>query len=312
MKVDVVATEGHYLRHLLPIFEALPPEMQGVVRYTPRNIPVPRRNTVALVAGWQDVSPLRGLQPMIYVEHGAGQSYGGDPKLASQPSYSASGGARHTGVVAFLSPNSRVAAQWKSAPAFVVGCPKLDEFRTATPIAGSVCFAWHWDCEIAPEAGSAWTHWRPAMRRIVASLISEGREVFMHAHPRWRGRLDDDLQMTGAKILGNEVDVFRRASTLCADNTSLMYEFAALDRPVVALNAPQYRRNVHHGLRFWDTIPGPQANEPDEFSSMLFGGHHELRRQVAARVYEVPVGQASAVAARHVTEVVRGLYHRAP
>lgn len=308
----MVASEAHYLRHLLPIWEALPEKLRGIVRYTPNSTPVPRRNTVALVAGWQDVSPLRGLQPMIYVEHGAGQSYGGDPRLASQPSYSASGGARHTGVVAFLAPNSRVARQWKSAPAAVIGCPKLDEFLETPPIPGSVCFAWHWDCEITPEAGSAWAHWRDGMREIVDRLHAEGREVYVHAHPRWRGRIDDELISTGARLLRTEVQVFNQAAILCADNTSLMYEFAALDRPVVALNAPWYRRNVHHGLRFWDSIPGPQVDDPDEFSSLLFEGGHELRRRVAAEVYEVPVGQASAVAARHVTEVVYGLYHRQP
>jgi CDP-glycerol glycerophosphotransferase (TagB/SpsB family) len=59
--------------------------------------------------------------------------------------------------------------------------------------------------------------------------------------------------------------VFLNADILFVDNSSIGMEFMSLGRPVVWMNAPWYRRDVHHGGRFWTwaedalTVDDPQA-----------------------------------------------------
>lgn len=266
MKIDVVASLPHYLDHMLPIWECLPADMRGEIH--PLRFPVhpPRRNRIALVAGWQDVQALRPHHRMIYVEHGAGQAYAGDPKTAGQPGYSASGGWRHGGVEAFICPNEQVAARWKTAPAVAVGCPKMDAYTGMTPIdKDAICFAWHWDSRIAPEARSAFDYYEPWLADIVTLYKLQGFTVYGHAHPRWEGALDRKLANAGMTVLATDREVFLNASMLFVDNSSLGMEFMSLGRPVLWLNAPWYRRDVHHGGRFWTwtedviTIDDPQV-----------------------------------------------------
>ena len=270
MKIDVVASEPHYLDHLRPIFDALPAEARGQVyggadpwSMRPRGI-----NRVALVAGFQDVK--MGQGPMIYVEHGAGQSYAGDPKSAHQPGYSGPGGQRHRGVIGYIAPSERVARRWRSGtgkPAVAVGCPKLDPWLIAPPTVEprSVCLAFHWNCLISPEARSAYPHYAEQLPRIVARWQAQGWTVYAHAHPRWLGQLDGWFTACGAEVLDRDVQVFERASVVVVDNSSLAVECLALRKNLVWLDAPWYRRNVSHGGRFWDwtrgipTVPGPDV-----------------------------------------------------
>ena len=129
----------------------------------------PAGGRVALVAGWPDVAALRGRAKMIYVEHGAGQTYAGDEKSAHWSHYSASGGYRHTGVIGFISPSETVAARWKTAPAAAVGCAKLDRLHLAPSLGpgATVCFAWHWDADVCPEARWAFPHYADHLPTIV-------------------------------------------------------------------------------------------------------------------------------------------------
>jgi len=270
MKIDVVASEPHYLDHLRPIFDALPAEARGQVyggsdpwSMRPRGL-----NRLTLVAGFQDVR--NGHGRMVYVEHGAGQSYAGDPKSAHQPGYSGPGGQRHRGVVAYIAPSERVARRWRSAtskPAIAVGCPKLDRFiiEPPRPDPRSVCIAFHWDCQVSPESRSAYRHYAERLPRIVDAWQRQGWTVYAHSHPRWRGELDSWFTSGGAEVLERDVDVFHNASTLVVDNSSLAVEALVAGADLVWLDAPWYRRNVSHGGRFWDwtrgipTVPGPDV-----------------------------------------------------
>lgn len=262
LKIDMVASLAHYAAHLQPIWDALPDHARGEIRLGADTGHTPPRNHVCMVASWRDMAPLRGLTRFIYVEHGAGQSYAGDPKSAHWPDYSA-GGARHMDVLAYICPSERVAKLWNHPHAFAVGCPRLDAWiNNPLPVLRrSVCLSFHWPCKVSPESDTAFEHYRFGLPAIIDRWAADGWEVYYHVHPKWEGALDEPLTRAGA-VFANNADALSCA-VFVADNTSGMYEAAALGRTVLALNCPSYRRDIHHGLRFWDVIPGLQADEPE-------------------------------------------------
>lgn len=275
-KVDLVASLPHYFSHLQPIWDKLPGEVKGDVRINDAAAQAPPRNRVCLVASWQDMQPLRGLTKFIYVEHGSGQQYGGDPKSAHWAGYSASGGERHQGCIGYICPSDAVAARWTRAPAVAVGCPALDPWHVNADRAldaepGTVGFVFHWPCLVAPEANTAFWHYAPVLREVVENLNAQGWRCFGTGHPKWEGSLDGPLRNAGFAVNPT-------SSLLCevliVDNSSVAFEGASLGRHIVNLNAPAYRRDVHHGLRFWDHVPGIQIDEPEQLLAL------DLRRDV--------------------------------
>lgn len=310
MRVDVIASEAHYLSHLLPIWAALPPHLQGTVHQLaePGQVVRPAFGRTALVAGWQDVAPLRDLTRMIYVEHGSGQTYAG---REHDPSYSGSGGARHRGVIGYICPSQMVADRF-SKPATAVGCPKLDRFIGIPKPVGSTptaCFVWHWDCKMVQEASSVWPHYEPFFSAIVGSFREQGFRVVAHEHPKWRGQMAERMTRYGVDVLARDADVFIEADLMIVDNSSLAFEFMALGRPVVFMNAPWYRFEVNHGGRFWDwVIDHPMVDDPLELSGLdlweVVIPDTEAINRTADLVYAYRDGSSSRRAARAVQDLI--------
>jgi hypothetical protein len=317
MKIDITASQPHYRDHMLPIFEALPERLRGTAHETESPCRPAHRGRIAMVAGWVDMRHLRNMNPMIYVEHGAGQAYLGDDKTATLPGYSG-GGSRHSGVIGYICPSDTVAQRWAPTPAVAAGCPKMDRWIGVEPELGdnSVCFAWHWDAghnTLSPEMRSAWDHYADALPGVVARWNAAGWHVAGHAHPRWEGALDQRMRDAGMIIAESDADVFRHVGHLFVDNSSLGYEFALLGRPVTWLNAPWYRRNVEHGLRFWSQVPGLQVSDPADLLTHLpsdLVGDREWADEIMAGVYSPwsHMGLAAERAAEWITELVDSRY----
>lgn len=260
MRFHALASMPHYADHINAIFRTLPSPMQGSWQVgqdaSDRRIPP---EDVVLVAGFADVERAP-LHRVIYIEHGAGQSYVDVKDNAAQCYH----GSQHAeNVVGYISPRKAVAERW-GRPAIAIGAPICDPFELVTNNARPVAtIAWHWDgSRVCPEAGTALEHYGDRIGDIVIALNNEGFAVNACVHPR------DPFTPTMWARLGVEIvdaDVARHATdVIIADNTSLMYELAYLGRGVVSLNAPWFRRDVHHGLRFWDAVPGLQIDEPDQ------------------------------------------------
>lgn len=308
MRIDVVASEMHYLDHMLPIFEALPPEMQGRVHPLRPEPLAPQHGRAAMVAGWSDLARLRCRK--IYVEHGSGQGYGGDPMSSWNPGYSSSGGRQHSGVIGYVAPSQSVAGRWLK-PSVAVGCPKMDRYMDLEPeTTNAICFAWHWDCKASPESSSALPHYQAGLPHLIMDLKRRGFVVFAHAHPRWKDQLDDWFHAAGFDaVLNSDDQVFRQSNLLVMDNSSLMYEFASLGRPVVALNAPWFRRSINHGLRFWSHVPGVQVDDIEDLMDLDWvaemGGQSDyLRAAAVAEAYAFTDGRSAERAATWVTAML--------
>ena len=311
MLIDAYASLRHYAEHLAPVWAALPAELRGSF-YSPSRTetwgqPLDRardRGRLVLVASWRDAQTV-GPSPLVYVEHGAGQSYDGDPRSAGNGSYS--GGHALDRVRLFLCPNADVAARWQArypdATTAVVGCPKLDAWHTAAPWAErplgrpTVAVTFHWECPLVPETRSAWGHYD----HHLPGLVADPRwQVLGHGHPRLWGAIRRRWRDLHAEHTPELADVLDRADLLVADNTSALYEFASTGRPVLVLNAPWYRRHVDHGLRFWSHPPGLQVDHPRD---LVAGVAHALADPPAARAIRArAVGRAYAHTDGHAAE----------
>jgi len=327
--IDFFASEPHYVDHLVPTWRALGDDERGEFRVLPAStverarhhgvdarVGTPRRarstSSVLVVAAHRDLwaRSQEVEQRVVLVEHGAGQTYVG----MDRGEYS--GGAGREPYAAFLCPSPRVArnnlARYPETPALVVGSPRVDEllriakYATRNP-EPTVAVSFHWPCRGAPEAGSAWRTFLPAVRE----LVSVGR-VLGHGHPRMLPRLVDAYRRMGVEIVPTFEQVVAEADVYACDNSSTMYEFAAATgRPVVAMNAPEWRRDVEHGLRFWSHVPGPQVDRLEDLRTVVeavLGGSSErsdLWERAVEETFPLRDGEAALRSADVLRELAR-------
>lgn len=326
--VDFYASLDHYADHLAPVWFELG-EHAGTFWCQPRVAPHLRALGIAArpgrpkgprrlvcVAGGSDAYLMRAF-PVALVEHGAGQAY-------DVPDLGWSGGPGRDSVVLFLTPNE-VAAQrnrdaYPEATHVVVGSPRVEALRSAARRPGDgeataeqptrerqpsgpvvVALAFHWmGSGRVPEAGWALPHYEAQLPEIVAQLRGAGCEVIGHGHPRARQHFRRLWRSVGVEFVERFDDVVSRATVYVCDNSSTIFEWAALDRPVVVLNAPWYRRGVEMWPRFWTCADvGVQVSEPSEvvgavtFAAMDPAPVAKRRRECVAEVYGRLDGRAA-------------------
>jgi hypothetical protein len=303
MKIHGLATTPHYARHVKAVWKHLPDDVRGEFRNDRRaNDRGWSQDDVVMVGGFYDAEQAFRHR-VIYVEHGAGQSYGGDPISRGHPCYA--GGKHPDRVIGYVSPRRDVAESW-GAPGFAAGCPALDEVQNEAD--GTVVLTFHWDAHsVCSEARSAVSHYQKELPAVIKKLESSGFKVVGHWHPRDRfGR--KRWEKLGVSTENNADVLLSKMSLLIADNTSLMYEAALLGVPVLVLNAPWYRRDVKHGLRFWDHVPGIQIDEAEHLLGFDFAGYvgsddaAKLGTRAALYAYGDNVGGVEA--ARWVTDLL--------
>jgi hypothetical protein len=267
-RVNFLCSERHYVDHMLPVYLALPEKFRGEF-HIGKTLADPAALTV--VASWGDY--LKTTGPVIFFEHGAGFSY---HATRSHPSYA--GGPGRERVVLFCNVNEYVAGPNSEAypdiPGVIVGSPKLDalsERPWSMPCKPTVGFSFHWDCQVAPETRSAFPHYRQYFSKVRVESGRPGNAwtPVGHGHPQAWPQLRKQWSKSGMREVMHFNDLVNIADVYVCDTSSTIYEWAALNRPVVVLNAPWYRREVKHGLRFWGNIPGIQVDGPDQLEAAI-------------------------------------------
>lgn len=334
MRVDLLASERHFLDHLAPIWHALPAERRGEVHVYDQLLEHAKslglvgkghrstggaaqllrgRRGVVMTASYRDLKTARDAgRQVVYAEHGAGQSYSDN-----QTSYA--GGANRLGVCLLLVPGEHPAERnRRTHPAIrqeVVGSPKMDAWHLREPkVRGDkpvVAVSFHWDCQLFPEARSAWDHYRKAIPQLA---VDERWKLLGHGHPRILEQLRRVYEANGVEVVPDFHQVLERADVYCVDNSSTLFEFASTDRPVVVMNCPLYRRNVEHGLRFWECADvGVQVDQADQLVAGIARAledapeQQHARRRAVARVYRFTDGRASERAASAIVEVLEAM-----
>jgi UDP-N-acetylglucosamine:LPS N-acetylglucosamine transferase len=94
--------------------------------------------------------------------------------------------------------------------------------------------------------------------------------VLGHGHPRIMERLLPIYDALDIEPVYDFEEVLERADCYVCDNSSTMFEFASTGRPVVVLNPPWYRREVNHGLRFWEAAGvGVNCDRPQDLAGAV-------------------------------------------
>ena len=285
--IDAIATESHFADHIEPIWLALPEEVRGTFyvrtkRDVPNTVvgPAPASRRPTLVASIGDLKRGRGRRNAM-MEHGCGQSFGGDPRTAGRSSY-AGGSDRDADL--FIHPGNHPAgrdrARYPKARVEVVGCAKLDSLprrdRDGSP---TVAVSFHWNCTICAETEPAFA----AFAKQLGALAKE-YQVIGHGHPRIIRRLRAAYQRHGIETVASFEEVCARADVYVNDCSSTLYEFASTGRPVVVMNSRRYRRKVNHGLRFWEaSTVGVNVEEGDDLTDAVRQALEDPAEQRAER-----------------------------
>ena len=325
-RIDVLAGETQFFDHLYPIWQALPPENRGLIclaqswagshppevlaAYAVRRGCPPedlflgardgkgatawlsgRRGPLVVASVSDGMVSERTGRPVVFCAHGAGQSYGG--RFAS---YAGGFGGRGN-VRLFICPNRTAAARneetYHGIPSLSIGCPKLDVWHRKPPPkprSKTVALSFHFDVpDVVPETLSAFPHYADCLADLATRF-----KLIGHGHPLAIPVLRPAYQAAGIEVVDDFEEVVKRARVYCCDNSSTLFEFASLGRPVVVLNAPWYRRDVALGLRFWAAADvGVQCEGSDELPAAIEAAFADPPEQKAKREAAVKLAYAS-------------------
>lgn len=284
--VDVFTTQRHYFDHVKPVAQAIDAPVQigrgllGLLSHEAtdgvRIEPFPRvprpSHPTALVMGPRDIRTAvhRGWERVAYLPHGIGQDYN-RTLMAPQPG----GRIPWDRVDLVLLPSEFAGKRFEplcpDAEKLVIGQPKLDELAAMPPPTDRVAaLSFRWGHKRAPESAGAFEHYRAELAAVRRQLEERGIELIGHSHPRIFAEAAPVYREAGIEPVRDFRDVVARASVYACDNSSTLFEFAALGRPVVVMNCPAYRRDVDHGGRFWRWADiGEQVAGPEQLAEAI-------------------------------------------
>lgn len=324
-KIDFLACERHNYHHLLPIWQKIPDDRKGLFHVlttvdsvehfskSPASLSfhdsaesitqkINAKKNLLVTSSFYDAFLIDIERPLIFISHGGGQTYLGQYEYHL---------ARKNYVLDLL-PNHHTAKvfdeRYPQTKKVVIGSPKLDawhgNFKKPQNTKPVIAFSFHFDRKAIPESRTAWPHFQPAVERLANQ---DKWKILGHGHPRMMDTLCPVYEKLGIEIALDFDEVMDRADLYICDNSSTLYEFASTNRPVVVLNAPWYRRDVEHGLRFWEYANvGVNCDHPEdliraiEIALLDPPEQQEKRKKAVQGVYVYTDGKAALRAAEAI------------
>lgn len=214
----------------------------------------------------------------VYMEHGVGLQWHGSRTLDNI----------RENAVGVMVPNGFIRDRFalEGIDAEVIGTPKLDVLsRIGYQQDGPVAISFHWLS----------LYRSPILRDYQAAIadLASRYWVIGHGHPRARETLEPFWERMGIEYVPEFVDVVERASVYVCDHSSTIYEWAALDRPVVLMDyrGQQGFISVSSGIRYdrWADI-GPHATPETlgfavDMAVEAPEGHAKARREATRSLY---------------------------
>ncbi|MEO6566217.1 MAG: CDP-glycerol glycerophosphotransferase family protein [Casimicrobiaceae bacterium] len=289
--IDFIASQKHYIDHIAPVWNKLPLHFkhnfyttEEIAEYAKSKIPnaglhlfqyersLPQSDIPVLVCSYGDLIAAEKNSPsrtIIYMEHGTGHAFG----TAAYPN----GIGKRDYASLFLAPNvytEKLIHSVRDTRVEIIGTPKMDVYEgmfsevqkkvelVGRPSPPVIAIAFHWGDRhsVPPESGSAWEHYKDVLPELHRKY-----KIIAHGHPLAQHIYKPEFERMGIEWVETFNEVLLRADLYINDLSSTLYEFACTGKPVIILNAPWFRRDVHWGIRFWDySDVGINVNEPDE------------------------------------------------
>ena len=288
MKYNFVCLESHLIDHLAPIWNALPQENKTkfIVPKTLYNyandklisnlisidnyesIPKLTKQDTNVVCSLHNYNQLKSTgKNVFYFEHGAGQIYNCD-----HASYASGGGRKN--VKKYFATNQICHDAFiknHNAESYIVGCAKLDQYSNRNWTKNNkICISFHWDCKVVPETQTSFFYYKDYLKKLQNSLKELGIELVGHGHPHSWDIFKYFYTSLEIPIMKNFDDIIEQCDMYIVDNSSTLFEFAATGKPVVVLNCPLYRKNIKHGMRFWEFADiGPQVDNANDLNKIV-------------------------------------------
>ncbi len=266
-RIDFFTREVHHAAHAWAIYSALPEQYQGVFT---SDITTLQNDHVAVFC-YGDLKAVDKLEKkIVFGEHGIGAYYN-----IVHPSYAGSTVHRKH-IVLRLSPNIQHATKERetlTCPVEIIGVPKMDKWADRTFSIDkenpTVALSFHFDVKVCPETRSAF---RPYVR-MFPYLRAEFQKIIGHGHPRLIEHAAGHYIKNNIPIERDIEVVMEHADVYVCENSSTIFEFAFLRKPVVLINREEFRRSVTHSgnPRFWKYADiGPQVNNPEDLSAGIW------------------------------------------
>lgn len=273
----VLATHDSYRQHLRPVAEAL----GALWIETKRELP-DHEADVWITASARDFvisHKLRGAH--LVMEHGCGLQW-----------YSAAHVKHLARADAIAAPNQFIADRYlresTARRVEVVGTPKMDALVTIPHASdgGTVAVSFHW-------TGMRSARTIPKDYRDELVRLASHTTVLGHSHPRFWEQAQRFYASVGIEPVREFTEIVARADVYACDHSSTIYEWAALDRPVILLEGRGGARVVPHssGLRytmFSDVGPTATPETLTETALLALSGdpeHREARRAATVALF---------------------------